>query len=249
MVKNAEDAKSAIEAMRYPPHGHRGVSLHRGAQFGETFTAYQEWLETHSVCVVQIEHIDAIDNLSRFSRLTVSTPISSAPTIYLPLWDSPVSWITQMLLPRSKQSVRLPKMRSPEDFYIVEPNQQKLDEAIQSGFTFLAYSIDTMIIRNAYTNMIAPFQGNYRDFIMSNVAIIPARMGSLPLLANPWLLIEGIPMIGHVYMRTRMAQSLTDCWVATCDTEIKTYIESIGGKAVMTADTHDRCSTGVQKRC
>lgn len=77
---------------------------------------------------------------------------------------------------------------------------------------------------------------------MSNVAIIPARMGSSRFPGKPMALIEGIPMIGHVYMRTRMAQSLTDCWVATCDTEIKTYIENIGGKAMMTADTHERCS-------
>ena len=41
MVKDADDAKSAVEAMKYPPQGHRGVSLHRGAQFGETFASYQ----------------------------------------------------------------------------------------------------------------------------------------------------------------------------------------------------------------
>lgn len=77
---------------------------------------------------------------------------------------------------------------------------------------------------------------------MNIVAIIPARMGSSRFPGKPMAKIEGIPMIGHVYLRTAMASSLTDCWVATCDEEIKTYIESIGGKAVMTADTHERCS-------
>jgi 3-deoxy-manno-octulosonate cytidylyltransferase (CMP-KDO synthetase) len=54
--------------------------------------------------------------------------------------------------------------------------------------------------------------------------------------------ILGIPMLGHVYHRSKMCEWLTDVWVATCDREIFDYIESIGGKAVMTADTHQRAS-------
>ncbi len=77
---------------------------------------------------------------------------------------------------------------------------------------------------------------------MNIVAIIPARMGSSRFPGKPLEPIMGVPMIGHVYLRTAMAESLTDCWVATCDQEIKDYIESIGGKAVMTANTHERCS-------
>ena len=77
---------------------------------------------------------------------------------------------------------------------------------------------------------------------MNIVALIPARMGSSRFPGKPLKSIKGVPMIGHVYLRTAMAESLTDCWVCTCDEEIKDYIESIGGKAVMTADTHERCS-------
>ncbi len=77
---------------------------------------------------------------------------------------------------------------------------------------------------------------------MNIVAIIPGRMGSSRFPGKPLAKIAGIPMIGHVYLRTAMAETLSDCWVATCDEEIKEYIESIGGKAVMTADTHERCS-------
>jgi 3-deoxy-manno-octulosonate cytidylyltransferase (CMP-KDO synthetase) len=74
------------------------------------------------------------------------------------------------------------------------------------------------------------------------VAIIPARMASTRFPGKPMASILGLPMIGHVYLRTTMSESLSDCWVATCDDVIKDYIESIGGKALMTADTHERCS-------
>ena len=53
-------------------------------------------------------------------------------------------------------------------------------------------------------------------------------------------LIHGMPMIGHCYCRVRLCEALEDTYVATCDREIYEYIESVGGKAIMTADTHER---------
>lgn len=77
---------------------------------------------------------------------------------------------------------------------------------------------------------------------MNILGIIPARMASSRFPGKPLIKILGMPMIGHVYQRSKMCSSLSDVWVATCDMEIVNYIESIGGKAVMTADTHQRAS-------
>lgn len=77
---------------------------------------------------------------------------------------------------------------------------------------------------------------------MHIVAIIPARMGSSRFPGKPLAEIHGVPMIGHVYHRTSMGKCLTETYVATCDQEIKDYVESIGGKAIMTSDCHERCT-------
>lgn len=77
---------------------------------------------------------------------------------------------------------------------------------------------------------------------MNIIGMLPARMASTRFPGKPMAKIKGIPMIGHVYYRCKMCPILTDVYVATCDKEIYDYIESIGGKAVMTADTHERCS-------
>ena len=86
---------------------------------------------------------------------------------------------------------------------------------------------------------------------MNIVGMIPARMASTRFPGKPMATICGIPMIGHVYYRCKMCALLTDVYVATCDREVFDYIESIGGKAVMTADTHerasDRCTEGMLK--
>ena len=77
---------------------------------------------------------------------------------------------------------------------------------------------------------------------MNILALIPARLGSSRFPGKPMAPILGKPMIGHVYERVARSPLLTMTAVATCDQEIYDYIESIGGVAVMTADTYERAS-------
>jgi len=77
---------------------------------------------------------------------------------------------------------------------------------------------------------------------MKSIAIIPARMGSSRFPGKPMAKIHGIPMIGHCYYRTSMCDDLIETYVATCDQKIYDYIQSIGGRALMTANTHERAS-------
>ena len=77
---------------------------------------------------------------------------------------------------------------------------------------------------------------------MNIIAIIPARMASSRFPGKPLAKICGIPMVGHVYFRSKMANVLNEVYVATCDNEIKDYVESISVKAIMTSDTHERAS-------
>lgn len=76
---------------------------------------------------------------------------------------------------------------------------------------------------------------------MSVVAIIPARMGSSRFPGKPLKDILGLTMIEHVWRRVSMCKMLVDVYVATCDTEIADEVKRFGGKAIMTADTHECC--------
>lgn len=76
---------------------------------------------------------------------------------------------------------------------------------------------------------------------MRTIACIPARMNSSRFPNKPMALLHGIPMIGHVYHRTKLCPCLDAVYVATCDREIFDYIVAEGGQAVMTADTHEGC--------
>ncbi len=76
---------------------------------------------------------------------------------------------------------------------------------------------------------------------MNIFAIIPARMAASRFPGKPLKNIKNIPMVAHVLERTVMCKEFTGIYVATCDDVIYDYVESIGGKSVMTLDTHTRC--------
>ena len=67
-------------------------------------------------------------------------------------------------------------------------------------------------------------------------------MGSSRFPGKPMAELLGKPMIGHVYDNVKKNQLLFELAVATCDEEIYNYIESIGGRAVMTSNKHERAS-------
>ncbi|WEJ62594.1 3-deoxy-manno-octulosonate cytidylyltransferase [Thiomicrorhabdus lithotrophica] len=69
---------------------------------------------------------------------------------------------------------------------------------------------------------------------MNTYVFIPARYGSSRLPGKPLKLIDGKPMIQHVYERISKAQGLAGVYIATDDERIKEVVEAFGGKVVMT---------------
>ena len=77
---------------------------------------------------------------------------------------------------------------------------------------------------------------------MKIIGIIPARMAASRFPNKPMAEILGIPMIGHCYIRSKMCDLMDEVYVATCDEIIVDYVNSIGGKAVLTSHIHERAS-------
>jgi 3-deoxy-manno-octulosonate cytidylyltransferase (CMP-KDO synthetase) len=81
---------------------------------------------------------------------------------------------------------------------------------------------------------------------MNIAGIIPARYGSTRLPGKPLALIQGKPMIVHVWERARQCASLSEVIVATDDERIAQAVDQAGAKWVMTSTDHpsgtDRCA-------
>jgi 3-deoxy-manno-octulosonate cytidylyltransferase (CMP-KDO synthetase) len=77
------------------------------------------------------------------------------------------------------------------------------------------------------------------------VVVVPARMASSRYPGKPLAKILELPMIEHVRRRALLAKGVDDVVVATCDREIVDVVDQAGGKAIMTADTHERSTERV----
>ena len=77
----------------------------------------------------------------------------------------------------------------------------------------------------------------------SIVGVIPARMGSSRLPGKALAKIMGIPMIGHVYHRSKMSKLLDEVYVLTPDQEIIDYVNSIGAKTIKDKRVYRGCSS------
>jgi 3-deoxy-manno-octulosonate cytidylyltransferase (CMP-KDO synthetase) len=77
---------------------------------------------------------------------------------------------------------------------------------------------------------------------MNILAIIPARLQSWRFPGKALIDIHGIPMFAHAALRASLCKSITAACVATCDEEIRQTAERLGITAVMTADSHRRCT-------
>ena len=68
---------------------------------------------------------------------------------------------------------------------------------------------------------------------MKTIIVIPARMGSTRFPNKPMALIDGVPMIARVWEKAKDAD-IGSVIVACCEKEVFDFIQSIGGKAIMT---------------
>lgn len=73
---------------------------------------------------------------------------------------------------------------------------------------------------------------------MRVVAVIPARMAATRFPGKPLADIHGLPMIAHCYFRTKLAQSIDEVVIATCDSEIADVANQFGATVVMTSPDH-----------
>ncbi len=64
MVMNADDARRAVAACRYPPEGNRGCGFRRAIGYGTAdFDEYWSASKADPLVAIQIEHVEAVRNL------------------------------------------------------------------------------------------------------------------------------------------------------------------------------------------
>ena len=73
------------------------------------------------------------------------------------------------------------------------------------------------------------------------IGIIPVRMAASRFPGKPLKNICGIPMLMHVYLRTKSLKVWDKLYVAGCDKEILNYCNSLNIPYITTSKKHKRC--------
>jgi len=146
MVKSAYDAKYAVAATRYPPLGNRGVGLARAQCYGSSFHDYFSWqADTNDgpIVVVQIEHIDAVNNLKDILSVDgVDGYIIGPYDLSASLGVSGEFDHSSMIEAMNEIYRVATTLGKYGGIHIVEPDTDLLKQSVLEGFTFLAYSVD-----------------------------------------------------------------------------------------------------------
>ena len=147
MVKTAVDAECAVKAVKYPPEGERSIGLARAQGYGTKFSDYFEWQKTGSMVVVQIEHIEAVDNLQEILSVPGVDAYIVGPYDLTGSLGIPGDFDAQAYLEAIDEIQGISqKLQVPGGIHIVEPDPKALDQAVRSGNQFIAYGVDTRML-------------------------------------------------------------------------------------------------------
>jgi 2-dehydro-3-deoxyglucarate aldolase len=126
------------------------VGLARAQGWGRQFIEYKDETADQFLLIAQIEHIDAVNNIddifgSGFIDAYIIGPYDLSASLGSPGNFDKSEFISA--LEKIKESAK--KHNIPSGFHLVEPDTGKLKELIQEGYSFIAYSVDTVILREA----------------------------------------------------------------------------------------------------
>lgn len=153
MVNTTESAVSAVSAVKYPPLGTRSFGLARAQGYGPTFEDYIAWQAEGTFVIVQIEHIEAVENLESILAVSGVDGYFVGPYDLSGSLGVPGQFNHPKFLEAMDEINRLvSKTNKPGGVHIVEPDIQKLREYIAKGHKFLAYSIDTRMLDSSCRN-------------------------------------------------------------------------------------------------
>jgi 2-keto-3-deoxy-L-rhamnonate aldolase RhmA len=147
MVNCAADAKKAVDAVKYPPFGKRGVGLARAQKYSMDLDSYRKWNQKNSIIIVQIEHIDAVNNLEEIMA------VDGVDGFIIGLYDlsGSLGCPGDFNNPKVKSALKQIHAKSKKHKYlmgqhIVDPKPELVKAKIKEGFRFIGFSDDFLFL-------------------------------------------------------------------------------------------------------
>lgn len=146
-VNSADEARKAVESVKYPPYGKRGVGLARAQSYGFGFEEYRDSKAKEITLIAQIEHINAINELDQIITTdgidgTFIGPYDLSGSLGKPgQWNEPE--VKEALCKYEEITKKYDKLTG---FHVIHPDYKLVEEKIQAGYNFIAFSLDTLFL-------------------------------------------------------------------------------------------------------
>jgi 2-keto-3-deoxy-L-rhamnonate aldolase RhmA len=154
-VNSSQEALKALNAVKYPPIGTRGVGLARAQGYGFSFDKYKNETLNNIKLIVQIEHFKAIEELDLILNLegidgTFIGPYDLSGSIGKPgCWDDPE--VIDLIKRYENIAKRYDKLIG---FHIVPPDFNLVNDKINNGYNFIAFSFDLNFLGQMIRNQL-----------------------------------------------------------------------------------------------
>jgi 2-dehydro-3-deoxyglucarate aldolase len=147
MVNSKADAIKAVEFVKYPPIGKRGVGLSRAQKYGTAFDEYKVWLENFAVVIAQIEHIDAINNIEEIIKTPGIDGVIIGPYDLSASLGYPGDYNrTEVKSAIGFMEEVCVKNNFPMGYHVVPPKANLVNERVAQGYRFIAFSTDFLFL-------------------------------------------------------------------------------------------------------
>jgi len=149
-VCSRDEAEAAVNSVKYPPTGTRGVGLYRAQKFGKGFEEYKKWLFDESVVIVQIEHINAVNNIDEIFRTPGIDAFMIGPYDLSGSLGKPGEFDDTEVNDAIKKVMNAAfRHNIPAGFHSVSSDPDEARKRVKQGFVFIAFSIDAIFLGDA----------------------------------------------------------------------------------------------------
>ena len=146
-VNSAEDAIKAVKSVKYPPYGNRGVGLARAQSYGFGFDSYLNKTSKDIKLIVQIEHINAINELDAIIQTDGIDGTFIGPYDLSGSMGKPGNYddeeVKDALCLYETIASKYDKLIG---FHVVQPDYKLVVDKIKKGYNFIAFSFDAYFL-------------------------------------------------------------------------------------------------------
>ena len=155
MVNTVQEAKKAVNSSYYYPEGNRGVGLAKASNYGYNFERYVKKQSKKNKVIIQIESIEAINNLEKILNIKNISGTLLGP------YDLSASLgvIGKLENPSVKKAVKKyeeisKKKRVPMGIHIAQPDANKIKSFKKKGYKYIAAGTDMIFLGMSCTEFL-----------------------------------------------------------------------------------------------